>query len=124
VLVMADGTWKDQAIAFRGKGTPEEPITLRAETPGKVILTGRSSLEIDGESLVVRGLCLRGGTSEKEGVKIAGRRCRLTDTAIVACNYKFYVRMFGDENRLDHCYLADKTSDSPTLQVEAEGTPN
>ncbi len=27
-------------------------------------------------------------------------------------------------NRVDHCYLAGKTSESPTLQVEAEGQPN
>src|SRR4051812_11705146 len=49
VLVMADGTWTDQAIVFRGKGSRDRPIGLRAETPGKVVLTGKSSLEIDGE---------------------------------------------------------------------------
>jgi poly(beta-D-mannuronate) lyase len=124
VLVMADGTWKDQAVAFRGKGTPERPVTLRAETPGKVILTGNSSLTIDGEDLVVSGLCLQGGKSEKDAVTISGRRCRLTDTAIVDWASKFYVRYFGAENRLDHCYLAGKTTDSPTVQVEAEGRPN
>jgi len=124
VLVMADGTWKDQAIAFRGKGTKDSPITLRAQTPGKVILTGSSSLTIDGEHLVVSGLCLKDGKSAKDGVRLEGRHCRLTNLAILDYNCKFYVHLFGTENRMDHCYLAGKTSDSPTLQIEAEGKPN
>jgi poly(beta-D-mannuronate) lyase len=124
VLVMADGTWTDQAVRFRGKGSPDQPLTLRARTPGKVILTGKSSLEIDGENLVVSGLCFRGTSSAKETVKVSGRECRLTDVAIVGCDSKFYVRLFGISNRVDHCFLAGKTSDSPTLQVEVEGQPN
>jgi poly(beta-D-mannuronate) lyase len=124
VVIMADGTWTDQKIAFRGKGTYEEPVTLRPETPGKVILTGSSSLDIDGEHLVVRDLWLRDGTASGDTVRISGSRCRLTETAIVACQSKFNVHVFGTENRVDHCYLAGKTSDSPTMQVEAEGRPN
>ncbi len=124
VLVMADGTWKDQAIDFQAQGTAEKPITLRAETPGKVILTGQSALKIDGEHLVVSGLSFNNATSAGDTVRLAGRHCRLTETAIVGCTSKFFAHLFGAENRLDHCYLADKTSDSPTLQIEAEGEPN
>src|SRR5689334_18871468 len=52
VLVMRDGVWKDQAVVFRGRGTAEKPITLHAETPGKVTLVGETSVIIDGEHLV------------------------------------------------------------------------
>ena len=123
-LVMANGIWTDQAVVFRAKGTATQPITLRPQTPGKVTLTGKSSLVIDGEHLVASGLLLQDGQATGEGVRLAGRHCRLTETVIVGGRYKFFVRMFGSSNRLDHCYLADKTSDSPTLQVEAEGWPN
>jgi poly(beta-D-mannuronate) lyase len=123
-LIMANGAWADQAVVFRGKGTAEKPITLRAQTPGQVTLTGKSSLVIEGEHLLVSGLFLQDAQATGEGVKLAGRHCRLTETAIVGGRYKFFVRMFGLSNRLDHCYLADKASDSPTLQVEAEGVPN
>ena len=109
---------------FQGKGSAEKPITLRAETAGKVILTGTSTLVIDGEHLVVSGLNLKDGISNKEGVVIRGQNCRLTQSAVVNGQFKFFVHMFGISNQLDHCYLADKTSDAPTLQIEVEGRPN
>ena len=124
VLVMADGVWKDQAIVFHGNGAAEKPLTLRAETPGKVVLTGESSLTIDGTRLVVSGLFFKVGGNGKDGIALKGSRNRLTETAVVGGNFKFFVHIFGSENRMDHCYLADKTTDSPTLQIEAEGTPN
>jgi poly(beta-D-mannuronate) lyase len=125
VLVMADGAWDDQPVVFRGKGTAEKPITLRARTPGKVVLGGTSSVAVDGEHLVVSGLMLKGGDSAKAAVLIGGRHCRLTETALVEGTHKFYVRISGTDNRVDHCYLAGKTSEGPTLQVEVpEGGPH
>ena len=47
-IVMADGDWKDAGIVFRAKGTAEAPVTLRARTPGKVVLSGESSLRFVG----------------------------------------------------------------------------
>ena len=124
VLVMADGEWKDQPILFKAKGAAQSPITLRAQTAGKVVLTGKSSVTIDGEHLVVSGLFLRDGQATNDGVKLAGRNNRLTDSAVVGGRYKFFVHLFGVSNRLDHCFLANKTNDNPTLQVEVEGGPN
>lgn len=124
VVVMRDGAWTDQAIVFDTIGTAEAPITLRARTPGKVVLGGASSITIEGEHLVVSGLLFKGGRGEKEGVAIRGNNCRLTETAIIDCTYKFHVRLWGVENRLDHCYLAGKTSEGPTVQVEAGARPN
>jgi len=123
-LVMTDGPWKDQPVVFKAHGTAEKPLTLRAATPGNVHLTGKSSLLIDGEHLVVSGLFLRDGQATGDGIKIAGRACRLTETAVVGGAYKFFVHLFGTDHRMDHCYLAGKTNDSPTMQVEAEGVPN
>jgi poly(beta-D-mannuronate) lyase len=124
VVILASGAWNDQAIVFFGKGIAEKPITFRAETPGKVILTGSSSIVIDGEHLVVSGLCVKDGTGAGDGIAIKGRHCRLTETAVIGGTYKFFVHLFGIENRMDHCYLAEKTSESPTLQVEAPAEPN
>lgn len=124
VLVMADGDWKGEAIVFKGNGTEQNPITLRAETPGKVLLTGGSTLTIDGQHLVVSGLSFGQGQSDRSAIELRGRLCRLTETAVIGGNYKFFVHVRGAENRVDHCYLAGKTSVHPTLQVEVEGQPN
>jgi len=123
-LVMADGDWKDQVIVFQSRGTSEKPIILRAQTPGKVVLVGNSSVTIDGEHLVVSGLFLNDAQSKGDGVKLAGSNNRLTESAVVGGGHKFQVHFFGVSNRMDHCYLAGKTNDSPTLQVEVGSTPN
>src|SRR5215469_17007347 len=57
-LVMKDGTWKDQVIRFKADGATDKPITLRAATPGKVVLQGKSSIELDGHDLVLDGVYL------------------------------------------------------------------
>ena len=124
VLVLANGVWKDQAIVFRGNGTEEKPITLRAETAGKVVLSGVTSLVIDGTQLVVSGLSLQNGGTGKDGITLTGRHNRLTETSVVGGDYKFFVHVSGQENRMDHCYLAGKTTESPTLQIEVEDQPN
>src|SRR6185295_3913580 len=124
VIVMADGTWENQVVVFKGKGTAEKPITLKAATPGKVVLTGKSSLTIDGDYLVVSGVFLKDGQLTGDGVKLAGHACRVTECAVVDGTYKVFVHFFGTENRMDHCYLAEKTTESPTLQVEVQGQPN
>lgn len=123
-LIMREGVWTDQPIVFRARGTAGKPVTLRPATPGQVTLTGKSSVIVDGEHLVVSGLNLKGSHLTGDGVKLAGRHNRLTDCAVMGGDFKFFIHLFGTSNRVDHCYVADKTNDSPTLQVEVEGSHN
>src|SRR5262245_14127078 len=60
-LVMADGVWTNQRIQFAAVGTAALPITLRAQTPGGVVLNGNSKINISGSHLVVDGLRFEGG---------------------------------------------------------------
>jgi poly(beta-D-mannuronate) lyase len=124
-LVIFDGTLIDQAILFKATGAAEKPITLRAQTPGKVILIGKSSLKFDGQYLIVSGLYFKDGEGAGDAITLGGQHNRLTDCAVTAGQYKFFVHFFGQSNRMDHCYLAEKTSGDPTLQIEvAEKEPN
>lgn len=50
-IVMTDGRWRDADIDFAAVGEPERPITLRAQTPGKVVLCGRSRVRIGCDQL-------------------------------------------------------------------------
>jgi poly(beta-D-mannuronate) lyase len=121
VLVMNDGQWQDQTINFTGQGTAQQPITLRAQTAGKVVLVGDSRLIIDGEHLIVSGVFLDNcKASSGDGIAIKGHSCRLTDTAVVGGQYKFFVHFYGFDGRMDHCDLAGKTTESPTLQIEVD----
>ena len=94
-VVMSDGTWANQKIVFAGSGTSEMPITLRAATDGKATLTGNSSLEIKGEHLAVRGIHVQDGQMTGDGIRISGRHCRLTDSAVIDGTYKFFVHIIG-----------------------------
>ncbi len=134
VITMADGGWKDVEIKFYGQGTMEAPITLRAETPGKVVVQGASDLKLGGEFLVVDGLLFTNGASPSGTViqfaisndKLASN-CRVTNCAIIDYNKSqrnrqdLWVLFKGRNNQLDHCYLAGKSNRGPTIRVDLAG---
>jgi poly(beta-D-mannuronate) lyase len=135
-ILMADGDWVDADIFFEGSGTAEKPITLRAQTPGKVILRGRSRLRIAGSYLVVDGLSFRGGPGTGDPIAFrtstakTADHCRLTNTAIIDYNPPDkktdtkWLSLYGTYNRVDHCYLAGKTNLGQTLVVWVGDQPN
>ncbi|MBD0777262.1 DUF4957 domain-containing protein [Maribacter sp. ANRC-HE7] len=133
-IVLANGVWKDVQIKFIGEGTKDKPITIKAETPGKVFIEGVSNLEIAGNYLVVKGLFFRNGytptgdviafrTSEE---KVANYS-RVTNCVILDYNQlqrdkdDLWVQFYGTHNTLDHCYIAGKTNGGPTVRVDLKG---
>ena len=129
-IVMKDGTWSDITIRFKAKGSKGAPITLRAQTPGKVIINGRSSLKIEGEYLKVDGLVFKDGypstskfISFGSSGKQSARHCRLTNTVIDDYNSpdlskKFYwVSLYGAHNRVDHCLFSNMKNRGVTMTV-------
>lgn len=139
-LVLKNGTWHNFQMLFTGAGTAEAPITLRAQTPGQVVISGTSNLRLEGEHLVVSGLVFRDGASPTRSV-IAFRRepgalanhSRLTQTVVENFSKRDrtqedqWVVLFGKNNRVDHNFFAGKTNKGPTLIVrldEAESREN
>ncbi len=128
-ILLRDGSWRDADVVFEANGAADRPITLRAQTPGQVILSGRSRLRIAGSHLVVAGLRFEGASSP--GDLIAFRRdsktfanhCRLTDCAVIRCDgpdrdaSTRWVSLYGRENRVDHCRIEGKTGLGTTLVV-------
>ncbi len=124
VLIMSNGIWTDQHIELEGNG-----VTLRAETPGEVILNGTSNLEISGDSLTVDGLRFEGGSlSSGHVVQFRGDRgpatnSRLTNSAIIDYNPEnvdtryFWVSMYGQNNRVDHNYFKNQDHSGVTVVV-------
>ncbi len=125
-VVMERGNWKDQQLVFRGQGTDNQPIQLAVSTPGTVVLTGNSSLEIDGSWLVVDGLYFsQGSTGKRHVIRFSERseNCRLTNTAVEDYSNEdnqvrnSWIVVLGKNNRVDHCYTRGKTNSGPTLHV-------
>lgn len=129
-LTLADGEWRDFEIVFTGRGAPDRPITLTAQTPGGVSITGRSNLRMAGEHLVVSNLVFRDGWSPT-GEVLSYRRSlteranysRITSVVIdgfskpdraVSDNW---VALYGHDNRFDHNQLVGKTNAGATLVV-------
>ena len=129
-LCFADGTWRDAVLGFSARGDLDRPITLRAETPGQVILTGSSRLIIDGKHLVVTGLHFMNGALSAERVVEFTRDCsfcRLTQIAITDYNPDdpssryHWVRLNGCHSRVDHCEFRGQTHSGVTLAVDLDG---
>lgn len=129
-VVLANGEWRDFQILFEGRGEPGRPITLRGETPGGVVLTGRSNLRLSGEHLVVSDLVFRDGHSPTDEV-IAFRRdskrlasqSRVTRVVIDRFNKPdrraedIWVAIYGQDNRVDHSHFEGKANAGVTLAV-------
>ena len=88
-IVLANGVWKDLQIKFIGEGTENQPITIKAETPGQVIIEGVSDLKFGGEYLVVDGLYFKNGYSPSDAViefridkKTIANHCAFTNSVI------------------------------------------
>ncbi|WP_411894748.1 chondroitinase-B domain-containing protein [Winogradskyella sp. A2] len=137
-IVMQNGVWKDVQIKFRGKGTEDKPIILRAETPGKVSIEGKSYLKFGGQFLVVDGLHFKNGYSPSNAVvdfKISHKdtldeianNCKFTNSVIEDFNKPkrdnadLWVQFWGRHNELSNCYIAGKTNRGPTVRVSIEG---
>ena len=137
-IVLANGVWKDVQIKFRGKGTKDNPITLKAETEGKVTIEGQSYLKFGGEFLTVEGLHFKNGFSPSNAVidfKIGHKdapdeisnNCKVTNCVIEDFNKPkrddsdLWVLFWGRQNELSNCYIAGKTNRGPTVRVSIAG---
>lgn len=133
-IIMANGNWNDIQIRFVGYGTEKQPITLRAETDGKVLIGGKSNLKLGGEYLVVSGLFFTNGSSPSDAVidfainqDTVANHSRVTNTVILDFNKDqrnqtdLWVLFKGRYNELDHCYIAGKSNRGPTVRIDLAG---
>lgn len=129
-IILAEGEWKDVDLKFKAAGVVEKPITVKAEIPGKTILTGSSRLRLGGEHLVIEGLWFRDPAAESGEViefridsKLHASHSRATNCAVTSSTSakkqkgSRWVSMHGTDNRVDHCWLEGKTSEGATLVV-------
>lgn len=131
-ITMKNGTWNNLYLRINGNhGTQGAEITLRAETPGQVFLTGSSRLRIGRDYWVVDGLVFKDGALAsgsgdviefRDGSSRIANHSRLTNTQILyynpldAADYK-WVSLFGKHNRVDHSHFEGKNNPGALLVV-------
>lgn len=133
-IIMKNGEWKNVYLKVFGIGKKESPITVKAETPGKVIITGDSKMNIYGKYLVVDGLWFKDGTPSSKSVisfrknsKEFAYNSRLTNCTVSYFNPSdrsfntHWVDLWGRNNRIDHCNFTGKTNKGTTLVVWLKG---
>ncbi len=129
-LILKNQTWVGIDIKLEFKGTAEQPIVLRSETPGGATLVSGSTLEIGGDYIVVEGLkFVKGYTTESPISFNSGGRdanyCRVTNCLIdnwhpTNTSTKFHwVQVRGSYNRVDHCRFSNMNHSGVTLSVRA-----
>ena len=136
-IIMKNGVWKDLQIKFYGTGTKDQPITLRAETAGKVTIEGKSNLQIGGTYLVVQDLHFKNGYTPSKSViqfKInndsIANFSRVTHCVIDEFTQPnredtdHWVELWGRNNQLDHCSIIGKSNFGPTVRVFLNGNEN
>ncbi|WP_282136249.1 chondroitinase-B domain-containing protein [Seonamhaeicola maritimus] len=134
VIVLANGIWKDVQIEFYGNGSKNKPITLKAETPGKVFIEGTSFIHLGGNHLIVEGLYFRNGYSPSTSIirfKIGDNKTAF-NSRVTSCVIKNFtkpnrltndkwIEFYGKHNTLNHCYISGKSNDGETLRVFQDG---
>lgn len=129
-IVLSEGEWRDALIVLQARGTLEQPVTLRAAVAGKTILTGRSSIRLAGQYLVIDGLSFRDPDPEvsdliqfrNDSDELASY-CRMTNCAVVSerrgssTRESRWVGVYGNDNQVDHCSFVGKPGKGATFVV-------
>ncbi len=129
-VTMANGTWTNADILFKRSGTADNVVTLRAQTPGQVFLTGASRLRMAGSYLAVEGLTFKQGylasgdvIAFREDPYSPAANCHLSNCAIIDYNPPTrdaetrWVSLYGFSNRVDHCSFQGKENSGALLVV-------
>jgi poly(beta-D-mannuronate) lyase len=129
-IVLENGNWKDVELKFESlAGTENSPISIVAQTPGKVIFSGNVRFRVSGRHVVVSGLVFRDCTSDKDVFELRTDKKELANhSRITQCVFEQtkeiktnespkWLSIHGSNNRVDHCYFAGKTTPGATLVV-------
>jgi poly(beta-D-mannuronate) lyase len=132
-IVVANGIYNDISLIISGKGAAGKPIVVKAETPGKVVLSGNSYLKLGGDYIEVNGFHFTNGYTKSDPViefrrnnELLANHCRVTNCTVD--NYSkperfdndSWIVFWGKNNRLDHCTIGDKINGGTTLIVNLD----
>ncbi|QDS99966.1 alginate lyase family protein [Adhaeretor mobilis] len=131
-ILWASGEYQDIAINIEGiDGTKEQPITLRAATPGGAIFRGASQMRIGTQWWVIEGFHFDGTTGSANSYNpfqfrsLSGTgaqhvrliNCAMTNLTTDEETSK-WVLFYGRNNSIEHCHFSGKRSKGALITVE------
>jgi poly(beta-D-mannuronate) lyase len=128
-LCLASGTYSRLDLAFGGTGTAKQPITIAAEIPGEVIISGEVSIAMSGEYVVLQGFIFKDGTVDNTIIQTRGgdgvpcNHCRITENSLInmdegVSDTSKWVYIYGSDNRIDHNWFSGKTTRGALLVID------
>ncbi|MBO1256065.1 polysaccharide lyase 6 family protein [Alteromonas sp. 5E99-2] len=127
-LCLADGTYTGLNIDFGGVGSADNPITVAAQNPGKVVIDGTIEVNMSGEYVVLQGFIFREGNVDERLIQTRSesrdicQHCRVTENTILDMNGLTsdtrWIQVYGTDNRIDHNRFSGKTAQGPLLVIE------
>lgn len=130
IIILQNGEWNNVHLLLSCSGTAAQPIIFKAQTAGRVLITGNSSLKIGGTYITVDGLYfVKGFAGNEEVIKFCidkntiANNCRVTNTTISDFNNpkrldeNYWVALYGKKNRIDHCSFSNKKNMGVLLAV-------
>jgi poly(beta-D-mannuronate) lyase len=133
IIYLKDKEWNNAAIQLQGNGTARAPVTIMPQTPGGVIFTGQSYIQIGGKYLLVKGFHFKDGyTPKREVISFRinndnlANNCRVSN--IVIENYSqperfkadTWITLYGKNNRIDHSTFVNKLNSGPLIIAELD----
>ena len=125
-IVWRKGVYADVQFTLNAKGTSSKPVVLTGEQGGEVVFTGKSSVSVTGEWIVVENLWWKDPsktpiTVEKGSSNVVVSECAITgfNTSESTKDCK-WVSIYGSGNTVKNCYFADKRSMGALLVVWLE----
>ena len=132
-IIIADGNYAPWSLVVNTNGTSAHPVTIRAETTGKVIFSGdvqQPIFKLNGSYTILRGIHFIGCTllkiDKRTGILIElnnSNHCRITECVfsknVAKAQYMPIVVVSGrgESNQVDHCLFSGNI-DNQELQVK------
>jgi|GEM_PF-2396374 len=139
VVTLKEGVWNDMEIVVDNNGASGRPITIRAQTPGKTIVTGNSSFKLGGAYIVLQDLVFKNivpayrhddaivafRTDAKEGKNDILKSCKfIQDENLQIQNDRahgfFWVDVYGSNNTIDGCTFQGKKNWLPIIDIKTK----
>lgn len=132
-VTLANGEWRDAELVVSRSGTVKQPLNIRAETWGKVVLTGKSRLRIGGDFVDVAGLLWKDSAADDNVIsfridsKTVAHFSTVRDCAILGDlpeAERKWVSLYGNCNAIRNCRFEGKQSPGTLAVVWLDDEPN